>query len=976
MLSRYLFLLVCLFAEQGHSEAGIFAPVDLRVRGENNFVGDLRPDFRWALACDGCSGVLLSSFRLRIWDVASDLEVWDTGYVASHTSRYRTSELMHFLRGDASYAWTLTVRGSAMGAPNMSGEATATFRTALLRAEDWRGAMWIGGGTAYRTEFRLPATKPSVSAVAYVSGVGCVEVTVNGQKVVDAFMEPSWANIPRVRMYYRAYDVQRFLGAGVNALGLRTGMCKYGYLGDQCEQAAGGSTAACRAVILRLSVQFVDGTSQDVTTRIGDDWLATTTGDPVTYSHLYHGEIYDARLESAWDQPGFRASSDWRPSRAYTDASHFGTLTLAQQPAIAISESHAPVSIKTPAPAVYVFDFGQNMAGFATLRAQSLARGTHITLKYAEVLLPSGRVNMAFCSGEGSDCVCGDHQANCANQTDMYIARGGEEEVFTPHFTYHGYRYVQMEGLPREYVVGAGLLTAHFVHSNVSTSGHVHFANPAVEILNQIQTAIRYTQLSNLHHHPTDCPQREKRGWMGDAQITSAEASLNFDTTALYEHWLQTFADSQLIGCRSTDTSSVSPETSPWYNCCNPNVHFFGCNFHGVADDFNDSTGSLPDVTPYFKLYGGWPGDPSWGAAGVVLPRELSVQRGEIVTPELYNVAKRLVDFFNGHGDPNAGGVLSFGYYGDWLGLDTPPVAQVTGWSHLLCVSHFVELARASGHDEDAASYGSVLSKLKAAYHAHYWNATTRSYGTTQTANLLPLFLDIPPPDVRPDAQAAFVASLNEANNMTTAGIIGAAYMLQTLSKIGRGDIALEMATATREPSWGHMILQGPGTIWESWDDSTNSHNHPALAASVGPYLFELAGVLRESWNEGFVFELDPVTARIVKSASVHVGSASGQFSFTWALSAQDFTLSARIPHGEKAELRLLAPGESSLCHNLYAQGSAVWSDCPNGFGARVATVGVQWVSAGAHGPVLSVGSGSHHFELRPVHGPWSLLYQ
>ena len=175
----------------------------------------------------------------------------------------------------------------------------------------------------------------------------------------------------------------------------------------------------------------------------------------------------------------------------------------------------------------------------------------------------------------------------------------------------------------------------------------------------------------------------------------------------------------------------------------------FGCSCPTSTDcNFTHTSGALPDVVPYHNPYGGWPGDPSWGAAGAVIPREIVVTRGETVTPELFSVVKGVVDFFNGHGDSKTNGVVTFGFYGDWLDLPphTPP-PQVTGFSHLLSIHRLVEIATAAGNSADAAKYNQTLQTLKAGYHKAYWDAKTMNYGASQTANLLPLFLDIPPPE-------------------------------------------------------------------------------------------------------------------------------------------------------------------------------------------------------------------------------------
>lgn len=692
-------------ADTGLTRAPL-ALADLRLTGlekEGSFLGHSAPEFRWSLRCDGCHSVRQTTYRITVHDEEAQRAepLWDTGDVLEGRLRHATAtatnpyETLPLLGSNRQYRWKLAVSAVVNGqSETVSAVASSQFRTALLRTSDWDAATWIGGGTALRTEFKLVGSTVA-SAQAFVSAAGCFDLSVNGQKAAPGvFLEPSWASFPPVRMLYRAYDIASFLSAGSsNAVGLRLGMCKYGYNDGFCD-GAHAATAACKAAIVHISVKFTDGSSFNVSSSAnGTAWMATTANNPVTYSHLFHGEIYDTRLEEdGWDQPGFKPASGWERVVAYSGAAaQFGQLSLAQYPSVAIVESHKPVSIKPvkvapppsglrgcpineigvagsgtvilqcpddkiieeitfatfgipessgrwiqgnvgdhcadrkyvpgcifwediarktkyfarscvtppcganackeftpvgsyvttladggdftcdvmpnctmaagscasvgdvaksnvsklcvgkascsipatpaffggdPCPTVkapksiavrarcsnskpttaqtYVFDFGQNMAGFATLNVTGVAPGTEITLRYGEVLNKDGSVKMAWC---GEPCNVGPGSFNTANQTDKYIAKGGPEpEVFTPHFTYHGYRYVQVEGLPTK--PDTGVLTGHFVHTNVTKDGHVEFKKPSMQILNGIQKAIVYTQLSNFYHHPTDCPQR------------------------------------------------------------------------------------------------------------------------------------------------------------------------------------------------------------------------------------------------------------------------------------------------------------------------------------------------------------------------------------------------------------------------------------------------------------------------------------
>ena len=367
--------------------------------------------------------------------------------------------------------------------------------------------------------------------------------------------------------------------------------------------------------------------------------------------------------------------------------------------------------------------------------------------------------------------------------------------------------------------------------------------------LNSIQKAIVQTQLSNLHFHPTDCPQREKRGWTGDAQFTSRQASLNFDMTLLYRNWLQTMVDHNYVGCALNGATPVFPQANI-DACCYSKHHKFGCDYTGIPNGvFSDVRGSVADVVPYMGV-GGWPGDPSWGAIAAILPYVVWKNGDDSLLEAFYDNAKLNVNFFNREGSQNDV-LIEFGYYGDWLALETTNKSQVTSTAQIQALSHVLKIAKYLNKTDDVTTFNRTLLMLKSAYHAKYWVASSKSYkGGTQTANLMPLILDIPPSeDVRKMAAEAFVRSVENAGNSTRSGLVGASYVLQALVKAGRGDIALSMAMREEEPSWGYMVNQGPGTFWETWDDTTNSHNHPMFTASIGPYLFSIVGLDPSTWS-------------------------------------------------------------------------------------------------------------------------------
>jgi alpha-L-rhamnosidase len=506
------------------------------------------PKLQWQIGeCIGCTGIRQTGFQLTILQGSSGTIMWDSGFV--NTAEMAVQRQVHggsALSWDSRYVYHLRVAAVDADGHAYGGSTVGRFATTIATV-DWTASQWIGGGTRLRHDFSLSSSAVT-SATAYVSGVGCAMLSVNSVSATDALLEPGWANLPTVRMPYRAYDVSHLLRAGtINTIGIKLGMCHYGYVDAFCV-GAHASNANCRALRLVLTVRHASGRVQTVASRAGHDWQQTSTADPIRYSHLYHGEVFDARLEQVdrgWDSPGRNRSSSatsWAPSVTYAGADkEFGraTMSLAQYPPVVVTESRQAASFHavqiTPNPenrSIFVYNFSQNIAGIASLQLKpgDAKAGDMFVLKYAEMLVEpgmtgfangSGSVAMAFCHWRGINdtaspqvgpTLCpgaGPFMGNTANQTDLYIASGKcaiDGESFVPTFTYKGFRFVQLEG-PAGFVPTADTLTAHFLHSNVSKTGDVHFHSVANNF-NRLQTAVQYTQLSNLVHTPTDCPHR------------------------------------------------------------------------------------------------------------------------------------------------------------------------------------------------------------------------------------------------------------------------------------------------------------------------------------------------------------------------------------------------------------------------------------------------------------------------------------
>ena len=788
---------------------------------------------------------------------------------------------------------------------------------------EWASLEWLGGFNQLRAEFTQPAAAEG-PVVLSVTALGCYEVFVNGAKLGPGVLEPGFSTDPSKRLLYAEHDVSSLLLPGAaNAVGVRLGTCKYGWMHTYCADAP----AKCAGLKLQVTAQrtgarllWTESGGGGAWTGAPSEWAADGAAYP--QRALWDGARYNHSLaQPGWASPGFvppAGAAAWLPAARIEPPIDPPLYSARAMPPIVKHGPIAPVASWRPAPGVLVLDFGANMAGYATLRlpavtAAAAAAAEHtITVLHGEILdAPRGLVQNQYATPPhpAADCA---HYGSCALQTDRYTLPGAHAAVLLePSFTYHGFRYVQVNssgmagGIGGAAPIGAEQLQAWDLHTDVRTTGS--FASNS-STLNGIQGAIVATVLANLHSVPTDCPTREKRGWMGDAQLSAEANVLNFDIDAVYANFLRTIGDVQVGGCTHASAASPPPDyclNSPlatggpaWANatagetavaaeaaaarppchlCCDATVtnkQRFGCyspkGLAGLAP-FSDASGAVPGVVP-FDVVAGWPADPAWGAAAIVVPHAVWLHTGGVAgAAAAYPTMARYADFLLRHCDP-ADGLLKFGMLGDWNSLKsdgTPQTArlvaprtavpQVSAFYGILNLDMVGAVAKELGRTADAERYAGAAARMRPAYHAAFFHASNGSYATdpcSQTANILPAVLGIVPDAEKPRVWAALNASLHcygpgTAEPTLDDGIVGARYLFAALTALGREDVALAVALKETEPSFGWMVSQGPGTLWEQWlgdahhiGGNTSSKNHHMFAGGIGLFLYtQVAGV-------------------------------------------------------------------------------------------------------------------------------------
>ena len=578
-----------------------------------------------------------------------------------------------------------------------------------------------------------------------------------------------------------------------------------------------------------------------------------------------------------------------------------GVLSAQMMPPIRVTDTLNPVKMTTPRPGVYIYDLGQNISGVVELRVRG-PRGARVQLRHAELLYDDGTLNV--------------ENLRAAKATDVYFLRGdGSLEIYQPRFTYHGFRYVELTGYP-----GApkfDTLRAKVVHSDVRPSGGF---SSSKQILNQIQRNIVWGIQDNLHSVPTDCNQRDERmGWMADAHLYAETAMLNFDMPAFYTNFLR-------------------------------DIH-----------DVQGADGTVTDTVPH--RYGSRPADPAWGMAYPLLTWYMYEYYGDRrILEQHYDGVKAWTDYLRTR---SRDGILDYSYYGDWVPIEKTPGNLVSTAMYYWSADLVSQMATVLGKTADAESYRKQADGVKDAFNAKFLNAATGLYGGgTETAQILPLFLNIVPDSRRGGVSAALRDDLVYTRNTHfTTGILGTKYLFPWLTRTGNSDLAYELATQTTYPSWGYMIENGATTLWELWQNKTgpsmNSHNHP-MFGSLGAWFYNaLAGISPDDAKPGFEhIVIAPQVVRDLKWAAGSLDTIRGTVASSWSRSDDGLRLEVGIPVGSQAEVRIPDLGLSPAI--LAESGRAIWKD--GKFEPGVA--GITGARASDGTLVVEVGSGHYVFAL------------
>ena len=827
-------------------------------------------------------------------------DLWNSGKIESSQSILVSYEGKELLSRQKCW-WKLKIWDKNGESSNWS--EMASFELGLLHAEDWT-AEWInqdsksdkniGNCPLLRNEFNVD--KKIKEARLYCTSLGLYQVYINGKKVSDDLFSPGWTSFKK-RIQYQTYDVSDMLINGGNAVGVLLGS---GWYKDFRFSGSEEDKSKDLKLLVQIEIVFTDGSKQIVNT--DNSWKSAQS--PILSSTIYNGELYDARLEKdSWYLFGF---NDDNFEKVIVSNERKDNINAPNAPAVRrIEEIQALTIIYTPEGDT-VFDMGQNMVGWCRLKVDCPA-GTTLKLKHAEVLDSDGNFYT--------------ENLRSAKQEITYICKGGEGvEVYEPHFTFQGFRYVSISGYPGE--VSKDILTGIVIHSDLERTGSFSCNN---DTINQLQHNIIWGQKGNFLDVPTDCPQRDERlGWTGDAQVFAPTACFNMDCAGFYTEWLKDMAADQ------------------------------------------SENGSVPWVVPDVIAKGGAHG---WADAAVIVPWNVYRYYGDTqILINQYESMKAWVGYMSDQAGDSYLWKPAVRQFGDWLAFATTrsDYPGATTDKDLLANAYFYhsvdlmsKIARILDKDQDAAFYEDMKVNIKKSFNEEYVTPKGRLSSNTQTAYVVALSFGLLPKDKELLAAERLAADVNSFGHITT-GFLGTPDICQMLTKYGYIDEAYKLLYRKDYPSWLYPISKGATTIWERWDGqkpdgsfqkiSMNSFNHYAYGA-VGDWLYsKVAGIDLNSDVPGFKeFILKPHPGNEMNNVKASHESPYGTIISEWVLSDGNMEMKVTIPVNTSAQICVPSTGEK-----LFLDGKEITVDSvipDNG-------LGYQYL-------VVSKGSGSYAFRAK-----------
>ncbi|MBS7564888.1 family 78 glycoside hydrolase catalytic domain [Mucilaginibacter sp. Bleaf8] len=851
----------------------------LKCEYKNNPLGieSAVPHLSWISESTG-RNVKQTAYHILVADDAALLNknagnVWDSKKVSSVAS-IQIAYHGKPLQSNKTYYWKLKVWDNQNHVTAWS--TPAKWQMGLLTPADWKNARWIaydklpdtsrivpllhGRGPKklglandvlplLRKDFKV--NKPVKKATLYICGLGHFELSMNGNKVGDHFLDPGWTNYDKQALYV-PFDVTAHLKQGSNTIGVTLGNGFYYIPRDKRYRKLTGAYGYPK-MICRLVTEYKDGSVDNV---VSDASWKTAPG-PITFTSIYGGEDYNANIEQdGWNKPGFD-DTKWK-SAMLVDGSPQLNAQLAEP--LKIFESFSPQKITQVAPGKWVFDLGQNASGIPQITVKG-KKGDTVKIYPAELINADGSANQ---KGSGGPYYF------------AYVLKGGGAETWQPRFTYYGFRYVQLEGgvpqgkdNPQNSPLIIGVKGLH-TRNAAPVIGSFACSN---ELFNKTYTLIDWAVKSNMASVFTDCPHREKLGWLEEAHLVGSSIHYSYDIANLSRKCISDMRVAQTA-------EGLVPEIAP--------------EFTQFGEPFRDS--------------------PEWGSNAVIYPWYIYQWYGDKqLLVDSYSMMQRYLDYLAGKADNH---ILDQGL-GDWydIGPKPPGLSQNTPKGITATAIYYYDLniaakvATVLGKPDDATQYHKQAQQVKQAFNAAFFNMATKQYGTgSQTANAMALYAGLVELQYKAAVLVNLVQDIRNRNNSLTAGDIGYRYLLRVLDDEGRSDVIFDMNNRSDVPGYGYQLAKGATALTESWQALGGvSNNHFMLGHIMEWFFSGLAGIRPApdavAYNR---VEIRPEPVGDVTHAEATTQTPYGTLSTKWKIQDDSsFDLDVQIPVGTMATVYL-----------------------------------------------------------------------
>lgn len=868
--------------------------------------------FSWILNSEKES-VTQKNYQITLYD--DKQLVWDSGVVESDQSNW-----IHYtgpdLKENNTYTWTVAVEDSMGDSVNHS----ASFHTGI--AAEHFCAKWIEPdlppiepepksnmlqsilqlvkvkepdekltpSSFFRKEFDVGDNL--VNAYLYITTHGIYHAEVNGNNVDDRYFAPEYTSYHNT-LLYQVYDVKNLLVAGENAIGVIVADGWWGgrinYVGKSC------TYGDMHALFMQLELEYADGTHESV---CSDSGFRCTTG-PYLYSDLFIGEKYDANMElTGWSKPAYDMD-DWK--KVFEKDYDLSNLKPQEFPVVKCCKRIPAQAVLHTPNGETVIDFGQNLAGHVTMTVEA-PKGTVITLQHMEELDKDGNF---FINIQGDN----------KQQMDTYICKGSGKETYTPLFTFHGFRYVKLTGYPGEPKLED--FTANVLSSENEDTGAFLCSN---EKLNQLQSNIYWSQISNFISVPTDCPQRERSGYTGDLEVYIDTAVFNQNNQAFLESWLNTAMEEQF------------------------------------------ESGAIQAFAPTYPMGSSDQGIAGWGDAIVIVPYKMYLAYGDKqILKNCYGAMKKWIQHAAGRAHNRNSITVKANprfwfdkkyrkanrylwndgfHFGDWL-IPSKTMAGPMGMlSSILfgreafvsgyyanSVAIMEKVATILGKEKDAEMFATELHHIKSAY--TYANIDKSGHPRTnyQGVNAMTLKFDLVPEYMKPEIADNLEKLIRENGNRLDTGFLSVDLLMDALWENGKKDVCYKLLYQEECPSWLYEVNKGATTMWEKWnnimpngDKQQVSYNHYAFGC-VGKFMYQHILGIQNAGTAYDKIRIQPEPDASLTSAKGHYKSIYGMIEAEWKKCDGRFELNVTIPCNTEATI-VLPNGET------YRRGSGHYEFC------------------------------------------------